>query len=233
MSTLAELERDVYRRGLILTGESAGADHVAEAVLARYDNLHRVGESALLRAIVQEARAWSTMEESSDPSSSPPWTPPTGPPAQLFAALKGLTGQQREAWTLSQLEQLGEVDVARAMDCSRTAMREVHLVAADGVLRPLLGASYEPALASLRAALRSIDPATRLDDVRQRLRKVVIRKRLVRLLMFLVFAIVCATMWWVMTDLHRANDREIELRRAYEAEQQKFSLPMSPEETSP
>lgn len=230
MSTLAELERSIYQRGLILTGEPAGAGHITGALLARYDNLLRVGESALARSIVQESRAWPRERERAKELPAFAWSPPHGAPGQLFQAVRALPSQQREAWTLMRLEELGEVDAARAMDCSRTALREVHLAGAENSLRPLLGSSYESALVDLRASLRAVDPASPLADLRKQLRVVVLRKRMVRLLMFVAFAAVCGILWWVMTDLHKANDREIEQRRLYEAEQQKFSLPMSPEE---
>lgn len=232
MSTLAELEQSVFQRGLILTGDASGAAHVTRAILARYDDLRRVGESALLRAIVQDARAWPREFDPATPSAVSPWEPPTAPERQLFHAVAALPVQQREAWTLTRLEQLGDVEASRAMDCSRTALREVHLAGADHALRPLLGDAYEPAIEALRKSLAAVNPADALSDVRVRLRAVVLRKRLVRLLMFLLFLAACATLWWVMTDLHHANEREVEQRRLYEAEQEKFSVPMTPEENA-
>jgi hypothetical protein len=234
MTQASEVERSVFQRGLLLTGEWGGAMRVARSILARYDNPLRVGESALARGIVQESRAWARTHERDAPPAAPTWQPPAGAPGQLFHALASLPSQQREAWTLIRVEQLGEIDAARAMDCSKTALREVHLAGADATLRPLLGDAYDAAITALRESVRGIDPTAPLADVRRQLRTVVLRKRLLRLLMFLLFAAACATLWWVMTDLHRANDREVERRRLlYEAEQQRYSVPMSPEEKSP
>lgn len=232
MNQREDYERTAYRRGLALTGDTAGARHVLRTLLARYDDILRVGESALARSAVQESRAWPLARESARAVASALWDPPAGPAHQLFRAVQTLPSQQREAWVLTNIDQLGDVDAARAMDCSRTALREVHLAGADSALKPLLGPAYDTATRTLRDALSKVDPGAAVADVRGELRGLVLRKRLLRFLMFLIFAAACATLWWVMSDLHHANEREIEKRRLYEADQQKFSLPMSPDEKS-
>jgi hypothetical protein len=51
--------------------------------------------------------------------------------------------------------------------------------------------------------------------------------------MFLLFIACCATMWWVMLDLHKANEEEVRRRHIEEALQQKYSLPKTDDDLSP
>lgn len=100
-------------------------------------------------------------------------------PAEVAAAIvrdaaAALPRQALEAWILTRIEQLDEVRVARAMDCSRTAA-ERHLRRADELMQPVLAgrAEGEPAAALdlLRAALDRLDPGPEVKAVRARVRR--------------------------------------------------------------
>jgi DNA-directed RNA polymerase specialized sigma24 family protein len=100
-------------------------------------------------------------------------------PAEVAAAIvrdaaAALPRQSLEAWILTRIEQLDEVRVARAMDCSRTAA-ERHLRRADELVQPVLagwtGGRPEAALDLLRAALDRLDPGPEVKAVRARVRR--------------------------------------------------------------
>jgi hypothetical protein len=79
------------------------------------------------------------------------------PAAELWSAVRDLAEQPREAWVFRTLEGLEPIRAARAMDCSRTAMEEVHLVGATRVLEARLGESLAPATASLTQTLPALE----------------------------------------------------------------------------
>ncbi|RMH27067.1 MAG: hypothetical protein D6693_06035 [Planctomycetota bacterium] len=92
--------------------------------------------------------------EAGRPSAGPspePVAAPVSPSAlELLAAMRGLPAQQREAWALCELERLGDIDAAGAMDCSRAALAR-HLELASASLRAILGDRLDAACDALRA----------------------------------------------------------------------------------
>lgn len=222
-----------YRRGLVLTGDREGAAAVLRGVLIRHDDIAGVGESLLARSAVQEARAWPSRGSSGSVGRAAGAAPGlSGPGLQLWQAVEQLPGQQREAWAFLELEGLSDIESARAMDCSRTALRDVHLAGARAALGGLLGGSYDAGLESVRSWLGGQDASGALAGIRSELRAAARKRRMWRAVMFAVFAACCAMLWWVLLDLQEANRQEVAREKLLRELEDQYSLPLrKPEES--
>jgi len=220
-----------YRRGLVLTGDPEGAAAVLRGVLIRHDDINSVSESLLARSAVQEARAWlSSAGGSGRATGKAPGLSAGG--LQLWQAVAQLPGQQREAWTFLELEGLSDIEGARAMDCSRTALREVHLSGARSALGGLLGGSYSAGVDSVRSWLGGQDATAALEGISSELRAAARKRRAWRAVMFAVFLGCCAIMWWVLLDLQEANRQEVAREKLLRELEDQYSLPLRKTEES-
>ncbi|MBL0926837.1 MAG: hypothetical protein IBJ11_04185 [Phycisphaerales bacterium] len=222
-------ERAVYRKALLLTGESTSAARVLGTLLSRQPDLARSSDSRLWRAVVEECRAIRT-DDSASPSGLARALGLTGAAAMLWSAVERLGPQQREAFVLRDLEDLDEVPAAKAMDCSRTALEQVHRRGARQILSAALGSGYESALAGLRVALDSFDPSAGVAGVKAALGPARARRRLVVALQLGALLLCMGLLIWVLHDLLQANERERRRREVTEQLREKFSLPMRPGE---
>lgn len=225
--TTRDVLTDAARIGLQLTGSHDGAREVVAGVLRRFDRPAGAGETALHRTIVQESRAF---RESAEPDAELSKVSPRV--EQLWYTLRGLTGQQREAWMMLVINQMSDVDAARAMDCSRTALRQVHMSSAESALKPLLGEHYDSTVVELRSALSEADVSQDIDLAATEVRRVLVRRRVLHALGLLGFFACCLLLWWVMSDLHHANEREVQQRKLREQLEDQFSNPKRDDEQS-
>lgn len=107
------LQRRVYRLALMLTGDpSAAADIVIRVIYARNSKVDpdAVDSAHLDRMTILRCREYKRAVHTTD----------TIPP-DIAAAVRGLSRQQCEAWTLRDVYRMPPREVARAMDCSTTA----------------------------------------------------------------------------------------------------------------
>ncbi|NNF43305.1 MAG: hypothetical protein HKN62_09700, partial [Phycisphaerales bacterium] len=104
-------------------------------------------------------------------------------------ALADLPGQAREAWVLGHVYRLEPRALARAMDCSRTAVLR-HLDQAQAALTPA-----EEAANALRAYAATLEVPAFYRDARRRRRW---RRLVVRICVALVAAAGCVVLagWW-------------------------------------
>jgi hypothetical protein len=86
--------------------------------------------------------------------------------------------QPLEAWMLSRVDDLDELHMARAMDCSRTALRN-HLTAGDEHMRARLGDGAAAAIAALKSYADALDPGPIIAEHRVRRQKQRNRRRLI------------------------------------------------------
>lgn len=216
------LQRDLWRRAWLLTGEADAAERVLTQVLSVRLDPRRLTRAQRDRLIVQRSREVMSSRRGGVPG------PGAGESAnlsaeanQLLAAAWRLPRQSLEAWLLRDVEALEEIPAARAMDCSRTAMGRFREAALES-LRPLLGDQYEGALAELHRAPGEADPEPALERIRSAVERARRRRRLKTAVMIAVFVLCAGLLVFVGFDLQRANDSE----RALRAIQDRFSAPM-------
>jgi hypothetical protein len=162
------IERRTWRLAFLLTG-NAGA---ATSLIDRINKLQKHPESlepALLdRLIVQNSRGLPKARAEALPPA--PGIPDTAPAAAALAAALSLGHQPLEAWMLKRIDDLDDLHIARAMDCSKTALR-LHLSSADERLATLLGEKLLPSTAALRAYADALDPAPLIIAHREEFRR--------------------------------------------------------------
>ncbi|HYE02821.1 MAG TPA: hypothetical protein VD963_06265 [Phycisphaerales bacterium] len=151
-------ERRLWRLALILTrGDHPLAAELALRAAARI-RPGAVDLARLDRAVIQACREL--------PRAGP--ARPRGAAADaapLLVRAGALPRQAFEAWALRRVEELDERHAARAMDCSRTALR-LHLARAETLLGAEGTAPTEAELAALRAWLDRQDPTIHLSGRR-------------------------------------------------------------------
>lgn len=187
-------ERRVWRLAWLLTGgrEDLCVRLVAECLDAQPD-LRRLDPAHLDRLVVLAARRRAR------PASEPE---PEAPPARrLLAAVAALPPQLREAWVFARVDGLEPMEMARAMDCSKTAALR-HLERADTELGGRFGDTLPSMLDALRAEADTAAPGRALAAFRAERR----RRRRIRaaLIAFAVAAValaaglvwVSALTWW-------------------------------------
>jgi hypothetical protein len=157
-------ERRVYRLATLLTGDPRAATAVIARVVDAQPDLRRLDGAHLDRLTVLRSRE----------------IPPrslhrTAIPEGVAEAMGSLPAQQREAWVFARVYQLPEREMAKAMDCSHTAIN-LHLRAADAAMMRWLGEQVQAASAAVLNYSMSIDVPEfyRLQKQRQRqVRKIV------------------------------------------------------------
>ncbi|MBL9030739.1 MAG: hypothetical protein JNM80_03415 [Phycisphaerae bacterium] len=170
----AAIERRCWRLAFLVTGSASAATVVADRVMQGRLDPEGMEPGRLDRLIVQQARGVPARVGITDASLEMP--------AAALSALRGLLSlahQPREAWVLSRVDELDELRMSQAMDCSRTAARN-HLSAGDERMRAILGADLDTSAAALRAFADSLDPGPIMRRVREAQRHAA-RRRLVKL----------------------------------------------------
>ncbi|MEX2217564.1 MAG: hypothetical protein WD749_02295 [Phycisphaerales bacterium] len=158
------VERRVWRLGYLLTGDGGHAAALVDRVVRVRPDLLALEEPKLDRLVVLHAREMPAASVASVLRGSPAGAPgaPEDPGAALLrqarAAVLALPEQPREAWVLTHLEQLDDLHMSRAMDCSKVAARN-HLAAADEQMTVSLGKDLPAATDRLRAHAAALDAA--------------------------------------------------------------------------
>jgi len=138
-------ERRVYRLAVLLTGDRVAAARVIEEVVGAQPDLRSLDGAHLDRLTIlrsREVRSSALRDETL--------------PAAIGDALATVAAQQREAWVLTRVYQLGPRELARAMDCSVTASAR-HLEQADRALVEALGARTDEAAVLLLKLSHALD----------------------------------------------------------------------------
>jgi hypothetical protein len=143
-------------------------------------DLPRLDPARLDRLVILRARElaerppkrWRSPEPAPDPSDPLRAPDPLGLPivVETMRTANSLPRQSMEAWLLRHVDQLGDIAISRAMDCSRTALTR-HLERAEQAMREQLGDRYEEAIETLREAIDRLDPAPAVRAAQQRRRR--------------------------------------------------------------
>ena len=196
-------ERRAARLALLLTDDAARSGAALSAVFRAHPDLSRVGETMLERTVVQACRS----QGRGSGGIAPPGMDDRA--AALLAAARSLEHQPWEAWVLREVEGQDEILTARAMDCSKTAIEQVHLAPAVAQVRARIApASYEDALVALRASLERVDIGPVLAMGHEARERALRRSRMVSALQLLVLAACFGLMTFVLFDLLRAAEEE-------------------------
>lgn len=122
------------------------------------------------RLIIQTARTLAPPRVPDSPGLDMPQ-----PAAAALRALRSLPHQPREAWVLSRVDELDELRMGQAMDCSRMAARN-HLESAQASMAAILGTDLDAAATDLRRFADSLDPGPIMRLHRDARRKRTLRK---------------------------------------------------------
>ncbi|MEO1128681.1 MAG: hypothetical protein AAFX05_03120 [Planctomycetota bacterium] len=197
-------QRRVWRLALLLTDSGAHADATLAQVLRTQSDILRVGESRLERMVVLASRQTTASGGERPLNSLLELDESAG---RLWNAVRQLEQQPREAWLFRDLEGADLIPAARAMDCSRTALEQVHRKAALESLQATLGDHYDDALVSLRSTLEAIDPTEALELATTVVRQARARRRLVTVVVIVLLLVCFGVLLFVMQDLLGWEDR--------------------------
>jgi hypothetical protein len=154
---LTPAHRRVWRLAFLLTGNGPGATGLIDHIQRLKRDPATLEPSLLDRLIIQNARSIRRADSLNLPTT--PTTPfgVVGLAADALNASLRLPRQPQEAWVLRRLDDLDDLHMARAMDCSKTAAK-LHLNAADEVMAARLGPAFAAAVDALRQYADSLDP---------------------------------------------------------------------------
>lgn len=129
----------MYALSFLLTGTRAHAKAIVRRAIALQPRFDQFGSVELDRLIVLTSRELKVVRQ--------PGPSPSGHEAvRLFDAALTLNASTREAWVLRDVIQLEEIHAARAMDCSKSALRRFE----ESARAELAEYASPSALASLR-----------------------------------------------------------------------------------
>lgn len=150
------LERRIWRLAYLLTGDAPGAVALVDRILDAQPNPGALDPAHLDRLVIQQAREMSRVARKGRAPAAPLAGAKPAAQEALTAAL-AMPHQPLEAWVLVRIDDLDELRMSKAMDCSRTAARN-HLAAGDEQMRQRLGDRLGPAVAALKEMADSLDP---------------------------------------------------------------------------
>ncbi len=163
----AAYERRVWRLAYLLTGNAPGAALLVDRILRDQPSLEQLEPARLDRVVVQHARG---LPRPKAPAPVPALASLRPEAAKALDAVRELPEQPREAWVLARVDEVDELHMSRAMDCSKTAARN-HLAAADQQMSARFGASAEAAASAIRSFADSLDPGPIIQAHRQERRR--------------------------------------------------------------
>jgi hypothetical protein len=214
------LDRRIWRLSFLITGNELAAAELVDRVQHAHD-VRGMEPARLDRLIIQQAREMlgTATGASRTAGRTPPRSPlmEHAPPAarRAFAIVQSLAEQPREAWVLSRIDQVDDLHVSRAMDCSKTAAMN-HLGAADAHVRAALappadgapsGATpadsaappapldYDRAVEALRAFADTLDPGRIIAQARARRQQQRIRRAGIIAIIIFVLVLLATLVW--------------------------------------
>jgi hypothetical protein len=208
MSDADVILRDLWRRGLLLTGSEAGADAAVARVLRSQPNVLTLSEDRRRRLLVLGAGE----------SSRGTAMTIAGGPGEALRLLH--ESSQRFAWVGREVEQWGEIEASRALGMPKSAVAP--LVEESRQRLRAAGHDSATAAAGLREWSRSIDAGPGLERVRASLRGARLRRRILTAVQLLLLFAAMALVAWIGRDLLGVAERE----RATRALQEALSNPM-------
>ncbi|MFM9996649.1 MAG: hypothetical protein ACKVU4_12725 [Phycisphaerales bacterium] len=147
------VERRIWRLAFLLTADPDRAAALIDDVLDSGPDPATLEPARLDRLIVLRSREGAGAAGAATPT---PVAGMSGEAARTLRAALKLPPQPLEAWVLARVDELDDLHVSRAMDCSRTAAGH-HLEAADAAMRRSLADGFDAGLAALRAFADALD----------------------------------------------------------------------------
>ena len=191
----AAFQRRAWRLAVMLSSDPAHAQELFDHLMRELPTIERLDPVRLDRMVIMRAREFEPEIEAA-PRTMPPKLP-DDPAARALIAARVLPRQAREAWLLRHVDQMEDRDIAKAMDCSVTALLR-HLEVAEQHMRDMLGDQFEPAATALRNRIAQRDPMPVIARWEARRR----RGRFLRRIVWLILLAALATAaWWAWQRL--------------------------------
>lgn len=187
MADRTACQRRVYRLALLLTGDREAAMNVVQHVVDAQPDLDQIDSAHLDRLTVLRSREHASAEYQLN-----------GVPDDIAAALRDMPAQHREAWIFARMYRLPLREMARAMDCSTTAVAR-HLDLADTAMRERLGRdNAHQAAGQLLKHSMTLDIPSHFAARWKRARLV---RRFIRMLIVLLLLAIIVAAVFVLVDL--------------------------------
>ena len=211
MNAREAYHRRAYRVALLLTDAEGEALRILEEIARAIPSPQSVSDARFDRAEIQASRPvyeqqGGAVEGRRDGVASRLGLEDEA--ADLWARAHGRKAQELEAWVLCEAEQMDTVRAARAMDCSRNALEQIHLPNAKLALER---EGYDEALTDIRHAIDALDTDHALAHIEGVLDAHASRSRLVTTLSILALLVCFGLMLFVLFDLLAWDDREEEV----------------------
>ena len=153
-------EARAWRLALLLTRDAEQAAEVAIQVRKAQPKLERLDPRRLDRLVVLRSREVAQRRRRR-PTPAQEAAPPPEQVRALLDALRRLGHQVQEAWIFARVDELGEIEMARSMDCSKSAAARF-LAEADSALAESPG-DLPARIEALRAWLASLAPQEAIE----------------------------------------------------------------------
>ncbi|GAB4515710.1 MAG: hypothetical protein Tsb0013_20270 [Phycisphaerales bacterium] len=201
--------RRAYRVALLLTGARGEALRILEGIARSIPSPETASDARFDRAVIQASRPTYEGTARRDTGELAQQLGFSEPAAGLWSRAHALPAQEREAWILREVEGMDSVRAARAMDCSRNALEDIHL---PGAMRALQREGYADALGEIVRALDTLDTDGALAHIQGVLRAHARRSRLVTLVSVVILLVCFGAMLFVLFDLLAWDEREDRVR---------------------
>lgn len=219
-------ERDIWRKGLALTGDPEGATRVLVSVWKVRTDVLRLHESRVARLVATRSR--DVIEDRGGygrgliEAARRPGGPAISEEARrAVEAIGDLEQRLREAWVMRRVLGMDDLDIARATGVAKASV-ERNAANAEETLQLRLEGEYAKAVEDWSGFVMSYEPRVELEQARQRQKRIVARKRVLAILQFLVLLGALGVVIWIglgMLEAEEARDRG-------ESPEDPYSVPM-------
>ena len=209
MDERERIERQIWRKGLALTGSPVGAGWVLAGAWRTNTDVMRLGESRVVRLVAVKSREWMAANSGYGGGHTPNDTAGlTDEARRMRGALRQLDPSAREVWILSEMVGLETIEIARGLGCTRD-VADRYREAGEGGLMASLGADMHSASGAWAGYVGSLTSGDAIADAHRMHAIIKVRKRIATLIQIVVvLAIMGAMVWFGLGMLDAQSQRE-------------------------
>lgn len=186
-------QRRAWRLAVMLSDSPAQARDLFEHLMRELPDIERLDPVRLDRMVIMRAREYQPpLEDQAAHPGAELGQPPADAATHALLLARTLPRQAMESWLLRHVDQMDDREIAKAMDCSMTALLR-HLDVAEAHMREHLAGHFDHGTAALRDRTNQLDPMPEIErfEAARRRRQLIRRAGLLILL-----AILVAAAWW-------------------------------------
>ncbi len=196
MDERERIERQIWRKGLALTGSPAGASWVLAGAWRTNTDVLRLGESRVVRLTAVKAREWMAGNGGFGGGRMPTHTDGlTDEARRMRGALRELDPSAREVWVLRELIGLDTLGIARGLGCTREVV-DRYCEAGEGGLMASLGTDMHSASNAWAGYVGTISSGDAIAEAQRLHAAISVRKRIVTLIQIAVLLSIMGVLVW-------------------------------------